>query len=121
MPIQVKMASIALVLSCLSTLTAVYFDGMDNSALSFSNPGILVTNIIWAAIIMWLVFDLVKKKANILLALRVVLIIMLAFAIWDYVDYGFTTSLLFYIAEISFFVIAIILLSKSQLKSWYAK
>jgi len=121
MPIQVKIAATALILSCISTLTAVYFDGQDDPLLSFANPGILVTNIIWIAIIIWLIYDLVIKKSNINLILNVVLVIMAVFIIWDYIDYGISTSLFFYMTEIVFFVTAIVLLRTKELKNWYVE
>lgn len=88
MPTDIKKAAIALIISCISTLLAVYFDGLAVEEISFHDPFILGFNIIWTLIIAWIIWDLSRGK-NIKPTLIVVGIIMLASLAWDIAEFGF--------------------------------
>jgi len=46
LPSDIKKAAIALVISCISTLIAVYVDGLEFEEISFSDPVTLGINIV---------------------------------------------------------------------------
>jgi len=109
----------ALVISCVSTLIAVYFDGLDFEEISFSDPFTLGINIVWALIIAWIVWDLFRGK-DIKLTLIIVGAIMLASVVWDIFEFGFGMAQLFYVLELFMFVVAYFLVSTKESKSWYS-
>jgi hypothetical protein len=117
-PTDIKKAAIALVISCISTLIAVYFDGLDVEGIGFSDPLTLGMNVIWTFIIGWIIWDLFKGK-DIKLTLIIVGLIMLASLIWDIAGYGFGFAQLFYVLEILMFVAAYFFVSTKESRSWY--
>ena len=119
MPSDIKKAAIALVISCVSTLVAVYFDGLDFEEISFSDPFTLGINIIWALIIAWIIWDLFRGK-DIKLTLLLVGAIMLASLIWDISEFGFGMAQLFYALELLMFVAAYFFVNTKEGKSWYS-
>lgn len=118
MPTDIKKAAIALIISCISTLLAVYFDGLDVEEISFHDPFILGFNIIWTLIIAWIIWDLSRGK-NIKPTLIVVGIIMLASLAWDIAEFGFGFAQFFYVLELLMFVAAFFLVSTKESKAWY--
>ena len=119
MPSDIKKAAMALVISCVSTLIAVYFDGLDFEEISFSDPFTLGINIVWALIIAWIVWDLFRGK-DIKLTLIIVGAIMLASVVWDIFEFGFGMAQLFYVLELFMFVVAYFFVSTKESKSWYS-
>ncbi len=119
MPSDIKKAAMALVISCVSTLIAVYFDGLDFKEISFSDPFTLGINIVWALIIAWIIWDLFKGK-DIKLTLILVGAIMLASVLWDIFEFGFGMAQLFYVLELLMFVAAYFFVSTKESKSWYS-
>lgn len=120
MPFDIKKAVIALVISCVSTLLAVYFDGLEIREISFDNPLILGTNLIWALVVAWIIWDLIHGK-NIKPTLILVGAVLLAFTAWEMVEYGFGVPQLFYALELSMFGAAYFFVSTEQSKSWRLK
>ncbi|WP_275270516.1 hypothetical protein [Limnobacter sp. P1] len=119
MPSDIVKAGIALVISCLSTLIAVYFDGLDFEEISFSDPFTLGINVIWTVIIAWVIWDLFRGK-DIKLTLVLVGVIMLASLIWDVSEFGFGMAQLFYVLELLMFVAAYFFVSTKESKSWFS-
>jgi hypothetical protein len=62
LPSDIKKAAVALAISCISTLIAVYFDGLKLEEISYSDPFALGINIVWTLIIVWIIWDLFKDK-----------------------------------------------------------
>lgn len=120
MPVQIKISIVALLLSGISALIAVYFDGLVYEELGFADPITLSLNILWSAVIFWLVFELIKKKSHVIKTVQLVLIICVVSAGWDYLEYGMSNALLSYFLEIIFFLIVLLYLNKSQSKKWLA-
>lgn len=118
MPTDIKKAAIALIISCISTLLAVYFDGLDVEEIGFHDPLTLGMNIIWTLIIAWIIWDLFRGK-DIQLTLVLVGIIMLASLAWDVAEYGFGLAQFFYVLELLMFVAAFFLVSTKESKAWY--
>ena len=106
-------------ISCVSTLIAVYFDGIDFEEISFSDPFTLGINVIWALIIAWIIWDLFKGK-NIKPTLVLVGAIMLASTVWDISEFGFGVAQIFYVLELLMFIAAYFFVSTKESKSWYS-
>ena len=119
MPSDIKRAAIALVISCFSTLIAVYFDGLSFEEISFKDPFTLGINILWTFIIAWIIWDLLKGK-DIKLTLVIVGTIMLFSLAWDISEFGFGMAQLFYVLELLMFVAAYFLVSTKESKLWYS-
>ena len=120
MPSDIKKAAIALIISCIACLIAVYFDGIDYEEIGYSNSFILGFNILWVFIIAWIIWDLFKGK-SIKWTLILVGLIMLVSTIWDTLNYGFGMAQLFYAIELLFFIVAFLFISTQRSKTWYAE
>ena len=119
MPSNIKKAAIALALSCISTLIAVYFDGLELEEISFSDPFTLGINVIWALVIVWIIWDLVRGK-DIKKTLVLVGAIMLASLVWDIIEFGLGLSQIFYVIELLMFVAAYLLVKSKESIEWYS-
>ena len=119
MPTDIKKSAIALLISLISTFIAVYFDGLEFEQIGFDDPWILGTNAIWALVVAWIIWDLLKGK-GIKLTLVLVGLIMLAALIWDVFEFGFNTAQIFYTVEIIMFVVAYYFVTTPQSKAWYS-
>lgn len=117
LPFDIKKAVFALVISCVSTLLAVYFDGLEMKEISFDNPLILGTNLIWALVVAWIIWDLLKGK-DIKLTLILVGAVMLAFVAWEMYEYGFGVPQLFYAIELAMFGAAYYFVSSKASAAW---
>ncbi len=120
MPFDIKKAVFALIISCASTLLAVYFDGLEMEEIGFGNPLIFGMNLIWALVIAWVIRDLLKGK-DIKLTLIGVGAVMLASIVWDSYEYGFGKPQVFYVLELAMFVAAYIFVSSEESKNWRAR
>jgi hypothetical protein len=120
LPSSIQKAAIALVLSCVSTLLGVYFDGIEIDGLGFNDPLILGTNIIWALVVAWMIVDLLYRRKDIRLTILFVGVVILAFLVWDLVDFGFGLAQLFYAFELAMFVLAFVFLRTDASRTWYA-
>lgn len=120
MPSDLKKAALALVISCISTLIAVYFDGYEIGRVGFDDPFVLGMNIVWTFVIAWLIWDLYKGK-DIRLSLVLVGAVMLAALIYDYIDLGFGIAQVFYSMELLMFCIAFVLANSKESRAWYSK
>jgi hypothetical protein len=118
-PIDIKRAVIALILSCISTLVGVYFDGLELEEIGYKNPVILGINFVWMIVIAWLVWDVTKKRSDIRLTIILVGIIMAGSLISNRIQYGFNTAQFFYAIELVMFSIALYLFNTDSSKSWY--
>ena len=120
MPVAIKKASIALMISFISSLIAVYIDRLEDEGLSFKNPVIFGVNTVWALVIAWFIWDLFRGK-DIKWALISVGFVMLFFLIWDIIDFGFGLVQGFYALELTMFMAAYIFVRSPENKSWYAQ
>jgi uncharacterized membrane protein (UPF0182 family) len=120
MPLNIKKAVVALILSCISTLIAVYFDGLEYKDISFSDPLTLGINVIWTLIVAWIIWDLIRGK-SIKLTLILVGLIMLVSLVWDLMQYGVGVAQIFYAFELLMFVAAYVFIASEESKAWYAK
>lgn len=118
MPLDIKKAAIALIISCVSTLIAVYFDGLEFEELSYSDPFTFGINSVWALVIAWIVWDLIKGK-DIKLTLVLLGVIMFAALIWDFIEFGFSVALIFHVVELLMFILAYVLVKSEESKVWY--
>lgn len=119
MPSDIKKAAIALIISCVSTLIAVYFDGLEFEEISYSDPFTLGINIVWTLIIAWIIWDLFKRK-DIKLTLVLVGAIMLASLAYDIIEFGFGIAQIFYAVELLMFVFAYFLVRSEKSREWYS-
>jgi len=119
LPSDIKKAAIALIISCISTLIAVYFDGLEFEELSYSDPFTLGINAIWALVVAWIIWDLIKGK-DIKLTLVLVGAIMFAGLIWDFIEFGFSVAQIFYAVELLMFILAYFLVKSEESKAWYS-
>lgn len=110
----------ALIISCISTLIAVYFDGLKFEEMGFNDSLTLGVNIIWALVIAWIIWDLYQGK-DIQLTLVIVGAIMLASLTYDFFEYGFGAAQVFYSVELLMFVYAYILVRSENSRAWYSK
>ena len=120
MPSDIKKAAIALVISCISTLIAVYFDGLEYDGISFNDPFTLGINIVWTLVIAWIIWDLFKGK-DIKLTLILVGAIMLAALLYDWFEFGFSAAHIFYAIELLMFGFAYYLVKTKQSRAWYSE
>ena len=120
MPSDIKKAAIALIISCISTLIAVYFDGIEYEEISYSDPFTLGINIVWTLIIAWIIWDLLKGK-DIKLTLILVGAIMLASLSYEWFEYGFGIAQIFYAVELLMFVFAYFLVKSKESRAWYSE
>lgn len=115
MPSNVKKAIFCLILSFLSMLLADVTDSFyfpDYDLISFAIFGI---DLIWAAVIAWIVSDLYRKK-NVIPSLYAVSAVMIYFLVSDFMDTGFTPSQIFNALEILLFLLPIYLLKTTETK-----
>ena len=119
MPPNIKNAAIALALSCISTLIAVYFDGLEFEEIGFFDPFTFGINVILALIIAWVILDLLRGK-EIKKTIVIVGAIMLASLTWDFIEFGFGLSQVFYAIELLMFVIAYFLVRSKDSIEWYS-
>lgn len=119
MPTDIKKAAIALLISCISTLIAVYFDGLEFEDLSYNDPFILGINIVWTMVIAWIIWDLLKGK-DIKLTLLLVGSIMLVSLVYEFIEFGFGLPQAFYALELLMFVFAYIMVRTQASRAWYA-
>lgn len=120
MPIDIRKATVALIISLISSLAAVYIDGLEHEELSFYNPIIIGVNALWALIVAWILWDLFHGK-DIKWTLILVAFVMVIFLIWDLIDFGFSPAQGFYALELFMFVVAYIFVRSPESKSWYAQ
>ncbi len=119
MPVEIKRSILALILSAISSLVAVIFDGISDEEIGFSNPVILATNISWMAIVIWIIYLVIKKK-NVTTALLILCMISGYYIITDYLDFGYNHAQIFYAVEIIFFLISAYYLSRLNSVSWFS-
>ncbi len=119
MPVQIKRAIIALVLSCIASLTAVVFDLFHTGSLVISSPANLFFGLIWIFIIAWLIFDVVKRKRDIRLTLVIVSVIMFLSSALDFFDETFRMSYVFEVVELVLWIVALYYLDTKPSKDWY--
>jgi hypothetical protein len=120
LPSDIQKAAMALVLSCVSTLIGVYLDGVAIEELGFSDPFILGTNIIWVLVIAWMLVDLLLRRKDIRRTIVLVGVVMLAFLIWDLVEFRFGLTQVFYAIELAMFVLVFVFLRSDASRAWYA-
>jgi len=119
LPTEIKKAAIALIISCISTLIAVYFDGLELEGIGFNDSFTLGINIIWTLVIAWIIWDLFKGK-DIKLTLIVVGAIMLIAITYDFFEHGFGIAQVFYSVELLMFVYAYTLVKSENSRAWYS-
>lgn len=107
-------------ISCVSTLIAVYFDGLEIEEIGYSDPFTLGINIVWTLIIAWIILDLFKGK-DIRLTLVLVGAVMLVSLVYDSFQFGFGMAQIFYTAELLMFVFAYFLVRTAESKAWYSQ
>lgn len=115
MPSNVKKAIFCLILSFLSMLLVDITDSFyfpDYDLISFAIFGI---DLIWAAVIAWIISDLYRKK-NVIPSLYAVSAVMIYFLVSDFMDTGFTPSQIFNALEILLFLLPIYLLKTTETK-----
>ncbi len=120
MPKHIKIAILALIISLISTLVAVVFDGLEFEEVSFSEPAILGTNVLWALVIAWVIWDLYRGK-DIKWTLILVGLIMIFSLVWDIATYGFGLAQGFYALEIIMFAVAYIYTQSGESREWFDK
>ena len=101
-----------LIISFISTVCATYsenFEGWESLLYSF--------NVIWGAVILWLIYDL-KKKKDISLTLFIVSFICMAFTLDDYLEYGQSKSFYFDALEIILLLMCAIILKSIDKTYW---
>jgi len=119
MPITIKAAAVALLSSLVAALIGAYFDGIEVEELGFDDPITLVINIVWAIVIGWIIWDLYRAR-SIKWSLILIGGIQLTSIVWNYIEFNFSYSQLFYIIEFLMFVITYIFTSSKPSKEWFA-
>lgn len=115
MPVNIKKASVALIISLIASLAAVYIDGLEYEGLGFDDPIIFSVNVVWALVIVWVVWDLLRGK-DIKWTLVLVGLVMLFSLIWDIVDFGFGLAQSFYALELIMFMVAYFFVQSPECK-----
>jgi hypothetical protein len=117
-PLSIKIAAIALIISLISALAGSYFDGIEVEELGFEDRIIVVLDFIWAIVIGWIIWDLYRAR-SIKWTLILVGAILLASIIWNYIEFDASYSQLFYLIEFIMFVIAYGFTSTKASKDWF--
>lgn len=115
---DINIAIFALIISLISTVIAVFVNGLEFEEISFSNPAILGTNMLWATVIAWMIWDLYRGK-NIKWSLILVVLVILIFLIWEVIEYGFGLAQGFYSLEIIMLLVAYIFTQTTKSKKWF--
>jgi hypothetical protein len=119
MPKSIKNAALALIFSCIATLIAAAVEGIWFEGLGFDEPLIFGTNLLWIVVVAWLIYDVIKNKNDIRIAIGLVSLLSIGFLISDFIDFGFNLAQAFYAFEIILFGVALYYLSIIDSKAWY--
>ena len=119
MPKSIKNAALALIFSCIATLIAAAVEGIWFEGLGFDEPLIFGTNLLWIIVVAWLIYDVIKNKNDIRIAIGLVSLLSIGFLISDLIDFGFNLAQAFYAFEIILFGVALYYLSIIDSKAWY--
>ncbi|MDH3493917.1 MAG: hypothetical protein OEM82_10230 [Acidobacteriota bacterium] len=119
MPIQIKAAVAALILSCISSLVALYFHEIEATGFGYSDSWSLGASILWVAIIMWLIWDVVKNRKDIRVTLVIVSIIMFAATALDVLAADFGLAQTFDAFEFVLWLVAFVFLNLASSKEWF--
>jgi hypothetical protein len=115
MPLDVKKAIISLILSLLSMLLADYLNSLYIEGYTFFDPLMFVANLFWAAVVVWIISIILKKK-NVIPSLYAVSAVMTYFLVTDILAVGFIPPQIFSVFEIIFFLIPVYFLKKNNAK-----
>ena len=107
----VRMSVVLLIISCVCCVLGSYYDGLLDDPMSSSFDAL------WGLVIMWMVFDLIRKK-NITITMYLLTVICAFFTVNDYSEFGITRSLYFYTAETFLFLAISILLGFVDKEYW---
>jgi len=121
MPIPIIAAVAALILSCISSLVALYFHEIEGTGFGFSDSWSLGFSILWVAIIIWLIWDVVRNRKDIRITLAIVSIIMFAATALDLLATEFRYAQAFDGLEFVFWLVAFSFLNLAPSKEWYIK
>ena len=109
---NIKLTIIYLILSAIASCLASYMEGFYPNDID-----IIILDLVWIAVIIWMITDLIKKK-NILTSLYWILLICIFFAIVDHNEYGTTNALFCYITEVGMLIVSIITLRNIDKEYW---
>lgn len=123
MPIEAKKSIAAITLACIALVGAILSQEQD-----YKDPIAVATNLIYFGIIIWLIYDISKRK-DVRKALMMVIYILSAFFLLDYVtfllpdytSFGFELYQVFYLAEIILLMLAAHYLNSPGYKLWVSK
>ena len=117
MPSKIKVAITLLILSLISTVLGVYFDGLYMLEPDSLDMSMIWLDLIWAAVIGWLIFDLCRRK-NINLTIILVSLVVFGFAMYDLYIFGFGLPQFFYILELVLLLSVLGLLYTRDARGW---
>ncbi len=86
--------------------------------MGFSDPSISGTNLVWTLVVAWMIWDLFCRR-NIEWSLLLVGVVIIGSAIWDFVNFSFSLSLVFYLLEFFMFLVSYFLVRTQQSKQWF--
>lgn len=112
---KINTSILLLIISFICTVCATYsdnFEGWESLFYSF--------DAIWGAVILWLIYDL-KKKKDISFTLFIVSFICIAFTVDDYLEYGQSKSFYFYTLETILLLTCAIILKSIDKTYWITK
>ena len=113
---KIKIVTFLLILSAICCTLGSYFQGNYNE----DSNEMLVIDLIWVAVILWMIFDLTKKR-NINITLYGLILVTAGFAVFDYIELGPSVSLAFYTGEIVCFILSAIILKGVNVDYWQSK
>ena len=121
MPVQIRNAVIALILSCISSLVSLVLNEVEGGEYGYSDTYSLVFSLIWVVIIIWIVWDVVKNRKDIRITLVIVSIIMFGATLLDLLASEFMFARVFDGIELVLWLIAFLFLNTRESKDWYAQ
>ncbi|NNE66579.1 MAG: hypothetical protein HKN33_08425 [Pyrinomonadaceae bacterium] len=119
MPGDIKAAAIAIVVSCVFSMTSRSLDYIYPSDVGGNDTIDVVFAFIWIALIIWIVWDLLRNRRDIRLTLGVVSVIMFIGNAASLLTGAFTAARLFEVLELLSWLGAFYFLNTTQAKEWY--
>jgi hypothetical protein len=120
MPITIKSVLFLLFLSAFVAATGTYLDMEILSDDGSYDPYIYTMDILWLGIIAWVAWNLSVKKRDIRLTVILVGLVIIGFEVWDFIEFGFSSSNLAYGVELALCVGMLGMLNTAKAKEWYS-
>ncbi|MFT5544144.1 MAG: hypothetical protein ACI96N_003363 [Arenicella sp.] len=118
MPNEIKTALALLLLSSVVAISGTYIDGLHLNENGELDPLMLGMDFMWFCIIVWLMYLLCVNKTDIRKTVAIVMSIIAAFNIWEFIEFGVSLGLIAYTIEFLIFLVVLVFLNRKNSKEW---